>query len=323
MPSRSRSSSPSPKKKSESKKSVKSQSKRVSANPSPSSSSSSSSSSRSRSPPRGKRKRSRSNGAKSHTSPKREKEGKRVRSGSREGARQKQDGEIAKREGKGDLKRESKGNTKRESKRELSPLIPGGRRWDDDSVKKENELGGWGGDKDKDKPDSKPAVEKLKPDFATSGALEEERNTVNGINLNYTEPPDARNPDAKWRLYVFKGEKQLDPLAIHRQSAYVVGRERKVAHLPIDHPSCSKQHSVIQFRIKRITPATADEEAVTAIRPYIIDLNSTNGTILNGKKIDPAKYYELLEEDVVKFGHSTREYVLIKAETQTGPTTLD
>lgn len=35
-----------------------------------------------------------------------------------------------------------------------------------------------------------------------------------------------------------------DPLYIHRQSAYVVGRERKIAHVPIDHPSCSKQHAV-------------------------------------------------------------------------------
>lgn len=206
-------------------------------------------------------------------------------------------------------------------KRELSPLVPGGRRWDDSSVK--NEQGEWGGDKDKEKISAKPTTEKLKPDFSTSGALEEERHTINGIHLNYSEPPDARQPDAKWRLYVFKGEKQLEPLAIHRQSAYIVGRERKVAHLPIDHPSCSKQHSVIQFRIKRVAPATADEEAVTAIRPYIIDLNSTNGTLLNGQKIAPAKYYELLEEDVLKFGHSTREYVLLKAETQAGPTTLD
>ena len=35
-----------------------------------------------------------------------------------------------------------------------------------------------------------------------------------------------------------------------------------------------------------------------------MDLESTNGTILNGKKIEPARYYEILHEDVIRFGHS-------------------
>lgn len=39
-----------------------------------------------------------------------------------------------------------------------------------------------------------------------------------------------------------------DPLPIHRQSCYLFGRERRVADVPTDHPSCSKQHAVLQFR---------------------------------------------------------------------------
>ena len=39
------------------------------------------------------------------------------------------------------------------------------------------------------------------------------------------------------------------PLYIHRQSCYLFGRERRVADVPTDHPSCSKQHSVLQFRL--------------------------------------------------------------------------
>lgn len=35
-------------------------------------------------------------------------------------------------------------------------------------------------------------------------------------------------------------------LHIHRQSAYLVGRDRLVADIAIDHPSCSKQHAVFQ-----------------------------------------------------------------------------
>lgn len=47
------------------------------------------------------------------------------------------------------------------------------------------------------------------------------------------------------------------------------------------------------------------------VRLYLIDLDSANGTFLNNKRIDPRKYYELMEKDVIKFGFSTREYVLL------------
>lgn len=40
-------------------------------------------------------------------------------------------------------------------------------------------------------------------------------------------------------------------------------------------------------------------------------IDSANGTFVNNKKIDPRRYVELLERDVVKFGFSQREYVLL------------
>lgn len=45
-----------------------------------------------------------------------------------------------------------------------------------------------------------------------------------------------------------------------------------------------------------------------------MDLESTNGTILNGKKIEAARYYQLLSKDIIKFGCSDREYVFMKYE---------
>ncbi len=50
-----------------------------------------------------------------------------------------------------------------------------------------------------------------------------------------------------------------------------------------------------------------------ARRPYVLDLESTNGTFLNGKRIEPARYIELREKDVLRFGESSREYVLMCA----------
>ena len=43
-----------------------------------------------------------------------------------------------------------------------------------------------------------------------------------------------------------------------------------------------------------------------------MDLESTNGTTLNGDKLESARYFELIDKDVLKFGFSGREFVLIK-----------
>lgn len=55
---------------------------------------------------------------------------------------------------------------------------------------------------------------KAKPNFAPSGLLAAETNTVKAANgdstvLKYNEPPEARKPVLGWRLYVFKGSEQL------------------------------------------------------------------------------------------------------------------
>ena len=48
------------------------------------------------------------------------------------------------------------------------------------------------------------------------------------------------------------------------------------------------------------------------VRPYLLDLQSTNGTYLNGKRIEHSRYYELMDSDVIKFGISKKEYVIMK-----------
>ncbi|KAJ3268109.1 Smad nuclear-interacting protein 1, partial [Blyttiomyces sp. JEL0837] len=98
-------------------------------------------------------------------------------------------------------------------------------------------------------------------------------------------------------------------LQIFRQSAYLFGRERLVADIPIDHPSCSKQHAALQYRH---VPGPDDSGKV--VRPYIIDLESANGTFINGEQIQPSRYYELKIGDTIKFGFSSRDYVLMTEE---------
>jgi len=156
-----------------------------------------------------------------------------------------------------------------------------------------------------------------KPNFAPSGLLAAETNTVKAVDgtstvLKYNEPPEARKPVLGWRLYVFRGSEQLELLHIHRQSAYLIGRDRLVADIAIDHPSCSKQHAVIQYRYVQEKDEFGDSKGT--VKPFVIDLESTNGTHVNDEVIPSARYYELKASDVIKFGQSTREYVLLHDE---------
>ncbi|KAJ1889338.1 hypothetical protein LPJ66_008083 [Kickxella alabastrina] len=85
--------------------------------------------------------------------------------------------------------------------------------------------------------------------FGLSGKLAAETNTVNGVVLKYSEPAEARKPSGHWRIYVFKDGKDIDMHRVDTASAYLFGRDRKVADVPIDHPSCSSQHAVLQYRL--------------------------------------------------------------------------
>ncbi len=70
----------------------------------------------------------------------------------------------------------------------------------------------------------------------------------------------------------------------------------------LEHPSASKQQAVVQYRL-------VENKQIT---PYLLDLESANETFLNGSRVESSRYYELRSGDVVKFGHSSRDYVFMK-----------
>lgn len=96
---------------------------------------------------------------------------------------------------------------------------------------------------------------------------------------------------------------------LYERTCWLFGRERLVADCATDHPSCSKQHAVIQFRYTQVNNEAG--EPVSAVRPYLIDLESANGTMLNQERVPEKRYVELKTADVVTFGQSEREYVVI------------
>ena len=50
-----------------------------------------------------------------------------------------------------------------------------------------------------------------------------------------------------------------------------------------------------------------------------MDLESTNGTKLNGEPIETSRYYELMDKDIIQFGASKREYVFMQSSKPPPP----
>ncbi|KIR29328.1 smad nuclear-interacting protein 1 [Cryptococcus deuterogattii 99/473] len=150
------------------------------------------------------------------------------------------------------------------------------KRYDDD-VKKEG-------------PDQ-PLVEPEKPNFSNSGLLAKETNTVKGVVVKYNEPAEARKPTKNWRLYVFKGTEQIGKYLIHiyRQSCYLIGRDEVVR---------SSYGYYLSYVPDGMTERNEYGDVATTIKPFIIDLESTNGTFVNDIEVPKSRYYELRASDV-------------------------
>ncbi|KAI1333753.1 SMAD/FHA domain-containing protein [Xylariaceae sp. FL0016] len=163
-----------------------------------------------------------------------------------------------------------------------------------------------------------PPKPKEKPNYGSTGALAAASNSVtqadgSTIVLKYHEPPEARKPSPKdqWKLFVFKSEEILDTVPLSSRTCWLIGRELAVVDMAAEHPSISKQHAVIQFRYLEKRNEYGDK--IGKVKPYLIDLESANGTMLNSKKVPDSRYLELRDKDMIQFGQSTREYVLMLA----------
>lgn len=163
-----------------------------------------------------------------------------------------------------------------------------------------------------------PEKPKEQANYGTTGLLAAASNAVvqadgSSITLKYHEPAEARKPSPRdqWKLYIFKGADIVDTVDLSTRSCWLIGREMSVVDLAAEHPSISKQHAAIQFRYTEKRNEFGDK--IGKVKPYLIDLESANGTMLNSDKIQDSRYLELRDKDMVQFGQSTREYVVMLA----------
>ncbi|XP_039993299.1 kanadaptin [Xiphias gladius] len=124
--------------------------------------------------------------------------------------------------------------------------------------------------------------------------------------LPYTEPPwGGRAPDIPYALEILKNGTIVDKVPLTHRSFFVVGR-LPVCDVFLEHPSISRYHAVIQFRGQAGEGECVGEERGF----YIHDLGSTHGTVVNKNNIPPKTYIRLRVGHVLKFGGSTRLFIL-------------
>lgn len=137
--------------------------------------------------------------------------------------------------------------------------------------------------------------------------------------LKYSEPPwGGEAPDTSYSLEILKNGTIVDTVPLTQRSYYVVGR-LPVCDVSLEHPSISRYHAVIQYRSR----PEEGEAAAQDTGFYIHDLGSTHGTMVNKNKIPPKTYIRLRVGHVLKFGGSTRLFILQVTDTRSLKTPFD
>lgn len=117
----------------------------------------------------------------------------------------------------------------------------------------------------------------------------------------YKEPPWSTISDENYSFEVIKNGAVIDKIELKDKAFHVVGRLPS-CDIPMEHPSLSRHHAVLQF-----SNGTAESYPKGW---YLFDLDSTHGTWINKNKVPAKKYHRLHVDYVVKYGGSTRLFIL-------------
>nr|4H87_A Chain A, Kanadaptin [Homo sapiens]4H87_B Chain B, Kanadaptin [Homo sapiens] len=121
----------------------------------------------------------------------------------------------------------------------------------------------------------------------------------------YQEPPWGGPATAPYSLETLKGGTILGTRSLKGTSYCLFGR-LSGCDVCLEHPSVSRYHAVLQHR------ASGPDGECDSNGPgfYLYDLGSTHGTFLNKTRIPPRTYCRVHVGHVVRFGGSTRLFIL-------------
>lgn len=126
------------------------------------------------------------------------------------------------------------------------------------------------------------------------------KNVQNAKLFPYKEPPWRGVPAKKYSLEELKNGTIVKEHDISCLSFVMFGRLDQ-CHLTMAHPTISRYHAVLQYRMQ------SDEHNPAGF--YIYDLGSTHGTYLNKHRLKPQTYVHMKVGYILKFGCSRRFFV--------------
>eukprot|EP01107_Rhizomastix_libera_P005614 TRINITY_DN1921_c0_g1_i1.p1 TRINITY_DN1921_c0_g1~~TRINITY_DN1921_c0_g1_i1.p1 ORF type:complete len:367 (-),score=105.13 TRINITY_DN1921_c0_g1_i1:13-1113(-) len=102
-----------------------------------------------------------------------------------------------------------------------------------------------------------------------------------------------------WSLIVSKEGQSVAEYVMSPSEEITLGKIPE-STIQLLHASCSSKHAKIAFK------------PVGNVQiPHLVDMRSTNGTFLNGKRLEPSVYTPLHNKDVIRFALSTRDYIVM------------
>ncbi|KAN0008606.1 hypothetical protein ACTFIU_009331 [Dictyostelium citrinum] len=116
------------------------------------------------------------------------------------------------------------------------------------------------------------------------------------VELIYKEPEWSKcNSDVEYKFEVIKSGTIIEHINLNKKPFYLIGR-LPICDIQLEHATISRQHAIIQHR--------------EGGKLYLYDLNSTHGSMINKQKCKPNIHIPIKVGDVIKFGESTRLFVL-------------
>eukprot|EP01032_Pedospumella_encystans_P021033 gene21033-23874_t len=121
----------------------------------------------------------------------------------------------------------------------------------------------------------------------------------------YAAPEWSALPTENFELEVLKEGSIVATIPLKGKAYFTLGRQHDAVDIPMDHMSISRMHAVLNFR---------DDGAL-----MLRDLGSAQGTLLNKKPCEKDSYYRVYVGDLLKFGASTRQYIVSGPEEHRKP----
>lgn len=130
-----------------------------------------------------------------------------------------------------------------------------------------------------------------------------------------SNPSDYEKPEwsslplsTDYGLEVLKQGTIVEDISLRDREYFLLGRQLDRVHIPAEHPSISRIHAVFNFR----------NDGALMLR----DLGSAQGTLINKVACSRDTYYRLKVGDMIKFGASTRFYI-VKGPNEDTPMEYD